>query len=123
MHIGGISEIPTNNISYSMNILSSELSQMHATNLIFDSKNGSIYISGIDQTNGDLSGISSGQISFIASTLNGSNQYIQFDDAPSIFTSNTAGSIFINAYNGITVVKILQVVIMINYYFIIIQIQ
>ena len=68
------STIPSDNNIYSMNILQSELNNFYSKNLIFDSYNGSIYVSGIDQSQ-YLSGVSGGKIAFIASTSNGTYQY------------------------------------------------
>ena len=52
-----------------MKLLNYQLSTLYGKNIIFDSYNGSIYISGFDQRN-TMNGIKNGQIKFIASTRN-----------------------------------------------------
>ena len=76
---------------------------LFSKNIIFDSYNGLIFISGFDQST-NMNGISDGEIKFIASTQQGTYQYIKFDDVTS-FTSNTNGGISIIGYNGISIYK------------------
>ncbi len=70
MLIGGT----RNNNNYNLNLLQTELQSLYGNNLIFDSKEGSIFINSFTQ-NTHLSGISGGKISFIAATANTSSQY------------------------------------------------
>ena len=67
--IGGNNSYDNNDNKYNLNLLSTELSLIYSKNIIFDSYNGSIYISGFDQRN-TMNGIKNGQIKFIASTIN-----------------------------------------------------
>ena len=102
MAIGG-TNIPSDNNTYSMIILQNELLKLYCKNIIFDSYNGSIYISGFDQSQ-HMYGIYGGEIKFIASTANGTQQKITFDDDITSFYSNNNG-IIIYAYNGINIAK------------------
>eukprot|EP01083_Nonionella_stella_P119402 356888_1 len=91
MAIGG-STSPSDGNTYSMNILSSQLSSLFARHIIFDSYNGSIFVSGFDETN-DMS------VQFIAATNNGTHQYIRFDDGATSFDDDVS----VIAYNGISI--------------------
>ncbi len=49
MAIGGTAT-PSDLNTYNLNLLQSELSSLHSKNIIFDSYNGTIFISGFDQS-------------------------------------------------------------------------
>ena len=66
--------------------------------------NGSIFISGFDQSS-SMNGIYGGYIKFIASTLNGTYQYITFNDDITTFSSLNNNGIKIIGYNGINIYK------------------
>ena len=91
--------LPSDGNNYNMVLNETVLSNLYCSNLIFNSFNGSIFITGITQST-NMNGVSSGKISFITSQNNGSYQYITIDDNP----SNTNGIEFIS-YNGIYVNK------------------
>ena len=93
---------PSDGCSYLLNLVRSELSSLHCRDLLIDSQNGSIFVSGVDQGS-DMSGVSGGSISFVAASQNGSYQHIRLDDAVSSFEGNTALSFI--AAKGIAINK------------------
>ncbi|MCP4243751.1 MAG: hypothetical protein GY772_24625, partial [bacterium] len=102
MQVGGTSLAPGDGNTYSMNILQPELARIHATDLVLDSNDGAIYVSGFDQDT-NMGGVSGGGIEIVASTLNGSQQTVTFGDAATSFSSNDVGGVSVIAYNGISV--------------------
>ena len=85
-----------------MILYASTLSKLYYNNLIFESLNGSIYISGINQPI-NMNGVSNGKISFITNTHNGTYQYITINDNPLIFSSNN--EIEFISYYGINIIQ------------------
>ncbi len=70
---------------------------MHSKNLIFDSLNGTVFISGFDQST-HMNGISEGEIKFISST-----QKVIFSDGNTIFSSANENGITVAGDNGIEI--------------------
>ena len=80
------------------NLLSTELLSFYSKNIIFDSYNGSIYISGFDQRT-TMNGIKNGEIKFIASST------ITFDNNDMIFSSLNDDGVKIIGCNSIYIYK------------------
>ncbi len=86
-----------------MKILQSELSTLYSKNIIFDSNNGSIHVSGFIQSQ-HMNGVKNGYIEIRASVLNGTNQYIEFNENMVEFSNNNDG-VKIIGNNGIFIDK------------------
>ena len=103
MTIGGTTT-PINNYKYIMNIFTTELSSLYATNIEFLSYSGSIYVSGLQQSI-DMNGITGGYIKLSTMITNTSNQYIEFSENSTIFDSSSNTFIEISTSKGININK------------------
>ncbi len=69
--------------THNLNLIHSELSSLHSKNIIFDSYNGTIFISAFDQST-YKNGISADEMKFIAATQNDTNSKIILNDGNTI---------------------------------------
>ena len=90
--------IGDNDNKYNLNLSSPELLSFYSKNIMFDSYNASIYISGFNQSF-SMNGVKDGEMKFIA------NLPITFDNNDIMFSSLNDNGIKIICYNSIYIYK------------------